>query len=137
MPTLCAAVVPEQCSCVRKPPDTLLVKLRKAEGDEWGSLDDSAAKKKAKQEEKVKANEGKSTAQLLSEMYADADEEGKDDAASKPRKKASVSVEFAVDDAVHSQDTVLTDRSWLFLLPEIDFPCRDSLFAFRLFVFTL
>ena len=79
VPTLCAAVVPEQCSCVRKPPDTLLVKLRKAtEGDEWGSLDDSAAKKKAKQEEKVKANEGKSTAQLLSEMYADADEEGKE-----------------------------------------------------------
>ena len=32
----------------------------------------------AKQEEKVKANEGKSTAQLLSEMYADADEEGKE-----------------------------------------------------------
>ena len=79
VPTLCAAVVPEQCSCVRKPPDTLLVKLRKAaEGDEWGSLDDSAAKKKAKQEEKVQANEGKSTAQLLSEMYADADEEGKE-----------------------------------------------------------
>ena len=55
--TLCAAVRPEACSWVRKPSDMLLVKLRKAEeGEEWGSLDNSAAKKEAQQKERQEAN---------------------------------------------------------------------------------
>ena len=112
---LCRAVRDDQCSWVRKPSDMLLIKLRKAtDGEEWASLNDSAAQKEVQQKEKTEANkarapgervrgerlertrgaasltavaslhswphalwQGKSTAELLQEMYADADEEGK------------------------------------------------------------
>jgi len=104
---LCAAVKPELCSWARKASDTLLIKLRKAEdGAEWGSLDDSSAKKETERKGRADANQartrpcrdgrclrialphstrcpplapwqGKSTAELLKQMYADADEDGK------------------------------------------------------------
>ena len=115
VPTLCHAVRDDLCSWVRKPSDMLLIKLRKAtDGEEWASLNDSAAQKEVQQKEKTEANkartpgerargerlertrgaapltavaslhswphalwQGKSTAELLQEMYADADEEGK------------------------------------------------------------
>ena len=113
VPTLCHAVREDQCSWVRKPSDMLLIKLRKAsDGQEWASLNDSAAKKELQQKERAEANkartprefprhcmhpsrrsiaglhrpppgpvhcvwQGKSTGELLQQMYAEADEEGK------------------------------------------------------------
>lgn len=69
-------VEPNACSWVLKPPDTLLVKLRKAdEGKQWETLDDSAARRRREREERSKSNEGKSTAELLRDMYAEADDE--------------------------------------------------------------
>jgi len=71
-------VLPDDCRWIRKPPDTILLKMRKAtDGEEWASLDNSAAKKAKEHQEKVEANKGKSTAELLSQMYAEADEDGK------------------------------------------------------------
>ena len=56
----------------------LLVKLRKAtEGEEWGSLDESARKKQKEKDERAEKNKGKSTAELLAQMFADADDDGK------------------------------------------------------------
>ena len=56
----------------------VLLKLRKAdEGQEWGSLDDSHPKKQQEQEERAEGNKGKSTAELLAQMYAEADEDGR------------------------------------------------------------
>jgi len=56
-----------------------VLKLAKTnQGLDWASVDDSAKKVKAQQEERMVQNKGKSTAQLLSEMYRDADEEGKE-----------------------------------------------------------
>jgi calcyclin binding protein len=67
-----------QCTWVRKADSMVLLKLRKAtEDEEWGSLDDSARVAAKRKEDKLEANKGKSTQQLLSEMYADADEDGK------------------------------------------------------------
>lgn len=58
--------------------DRIYVKLsKKKEGVEWGSVDDSDRRDKARKEEKSKANQGKSTAQLLSEIYGEADEDAK------------------------------------------------------------
>ena len=53
--------------------------LRKAVegGPDWGSLDDSAVKAAAKKAQDLENNKGKSTQELLSKMYADADDEGK------------------------------------------------------------
>ena len=60
VPTLCHAVRDELCSWVRKPPDMLLVKLRKAsDGEEWASLNDSAAQKETQQKEKTEANKAR------------------------------------------------------------------------------
>ena len=60
------------------PDSMVLLKLRKAEeGEEWGSLDDGAKLAAKRKEEKLAANKGKSTQELLAEMYADADEDGK------------------------------------------------------------
>ena len=109
VPCLCHAVRDDLCSWVRKPSDMLLIKLRKAsDGEEWASLNDSAAQKEMQQKEKTEANkaraprefprhcmhpsrrcivglhpwpralwQGKSTGELLKQMYAEADEEGK------------------------------------------------------------
>lgn len=55
--------------------DRILIKLAKKVPDaEWGSVDDSKKKAEARKAEQAKHNEGKSTAQLLSEMYRDADD---------------------------------------------------------------
>ena len=57
---LCAAVKPELCSWARKASDTLLIKLRKAEdGAEWGSLDDSSAKKETERKGRADANQAR------------------------------------------------------------------------------
>ena len=71
-------VLAEQCSWTRKADSMVLVKLRKAvDGDEWGSLDDSAVQQAKKKAKDLEDNKGKSTAELLGQMYANADEEGK------------------------------------------------------------
>ena len=71
-------VTAEQCSWTRKADSMVLVKLRKAvDGDEWGSLDDSAVQQARKKAQDLENNKGKSTAELLGQMYANADEEGK------------------------------------------------------------
>ena len=58
--------------------DRIFVKLcKKDEGVEWGSVDDSDRRDKARKADKAKANQGKSTAQLLSELYGEADEDAK------------------------------------------------------------
>ena len=76
--TLHSAVDPAQCSWARKADSMVLVKLRKVKDEEeWGSLDDAAIQQAKKKAEKLETNKGKSTAELLSEMYADADEDGK------------------------------------------------------------
>ena len=73
-----SAVDPAACTWVRKADSMVLLKLRKAEeGEEWGSLDDGAKLAAKRKEEKLAANKGKSTQELLAEMYADADEDGK------------------------------------------------------------
>lgn len=73
-----SAIEPAQSSWARKADSMVLLKLRKAaEGEEWGSVDESAVKEKAKKAQNLENNKGKSTAELLSEMYANADEEGK------------------------------------------------------------
>jgi len=78
VPTLHSTVDPAQCTWARKSDSMVLLKLRKAnDGDEWGSLDDSAILQARHKAEKMEGNKGKSTAELLSEMYADADEGGK------------------------------------------------------------
>jgi len=71
-------VVTDQCSCTRKPDSMLLLKLRKAGEveEEWGSIDDSAHRKAREKEGRLSENKSKSTADLLQEMYRDADEEG-------------------------------------------------------------
>ena len=76
--TLYSAVDPAKSSWVRKSDGMVLIKLRKAaEGDEWETLDDSAVQKAKRKAEEMANNKGKSTAELLSQMYANADEEGK------------------------------------------------------------
>jgi len=76
--SLGGSVDPEQCKWVRKPPDMLLVKMRKAtDGHEWKSLDDSISKKEREKEARLEENKHKSTAELLSQMYSEADEDGK------------------------------------------------------------
>lgn len=56
----------------------VLVKLCKASaGTEWRSVDDSARRDQERKQDKAASNQGKSTAQLLSELYGDADEEAK------------------------------------------------------------
>ena len=50
---------------------------KKTEGVCWGSVDDSDRRDKARKEDKTKANAGKSTAQLLSELYGEADDDAK------------------------------------------------------------
>lgn len=76
--TLHSAVDPAQSSWARKADSMLLIKLRKAaEGEEWGSVDESAVQKAKKKAQDLEQNKGKSTAELLSNMYAEADEEGK------------------------------------------------------------
>lgn len=76
--TLHSPVDAAQSSWTRKADSMVLLKLRKeSEGDEWGSLDDSAIKKAKKKESDLENNKGKSTQELLAKMYADADEEGK------------------------------------------------------------
>mmetsp|Transcript_21392 Transcript_21392/g.45957 ORF Transcript_21392/g.45957 Transcript_21392/m.45957 type:complete len:240 (-) Transcript_21392:318-1037(-) len=79
IPNLGGEVKPEQCTWVRKGSDMMLVKLRKVVegGDSWPSLDDSAAKKEAEKARRSEQNQGKSTMELLHELYADADEDGK------------------------------------------------------------
>ena len=78
VPMLHSAVVEAQCSWARKADSMVLVKLRKAdESETWGSLDDSAVQKAKRKEADLEANKGKSTQELLSKMYAEADEEGK------------------------------------------------------------
>ena len=68
-----------QCSWVRKADSMVLLKLRKAVEDvEWESLDDSTKAAAKKKEEKLRTNKEKSTRELLSEMYANADEAGKE-----------------------------------------------------------
>lgn len=76
--SLHSRVDPANSSWTRKADSMLLLKLRKeAEGEEWGSLDDSARLKARKKEQDLQENKGKSTQELLSKMYAEADEEGK------------------------------------------------------------
>jgi len=78
VPQLYGEVVVDQCSCSRKPDNMLLLKLRKAsDGEEWGSLDDSSHRKAREKEQRLESNKSKSTAELLQEMYRDADEDGK------------------------------------------------------------
>ena len=75
---LFSAVDPAQCSWVRKADSMILIKLRKLEeGEEWGSVDDSERIKKKKKDQELQENKGKSTQELLSKMYAEADEAGK------------------------------------------------------------
>lgn len=60
VPCLCHAVRDDLCSWVRKPSDMLLIKLRKAsDGEEWASLNDSAAQKEMQQKEKTEANKAR------------------------------------------------------------------------------
>jgi calcyclin binding protein len=60
VPALCHAVREDQCSWVRKPSDMLLIKLRKAsDGQEWASLNDSAAKKELQQKERAETNQAR------------------------------------------------------------------------------
>ena len=60
VPILCHAVRDDLCSWVRKPSDMLLIKLRKAsDGEEWASLNDSAAQKEVQQKEKTEANKAR------------------------------------------------------------------------------
>ena len=76
--TLHSAVEAGQSSWVRKADSMVLIKLKKAaEGDEWGSLDESAVLQARQKAQSVEQNKGKSTAELLSKMYAEADDEGK------------------------------------------------------------
>ena len=77
--TLHSEVDPAGCSWARKADSMVLLKLRKAVegGPDWGSLDDSAVKAAAKKAQDLENNKGKSTQELLSKMYADADDEGK------------------------------------------------------------
>ena len=76
--TLHSTVEPSGCSWVRKADSMILLKLRKAsDADEWGSLDDSAKARARAKEQELERNKGKSTQELLSKMYAEADEEGK------------------------------------------------------------
>lgn len=77
--TLHSAVDAWQSSWTRKADSMILIKLKKASEcePEWGSLDDSAIQKARRKAEEVEQNKGKSTSELLSKMYADADEEGK------------------------------------------------------------
>ena len=60
-------------------PRVVHTKLRKADENdaEWGSLDDSAIQKARRKAQEVEQNKDKSTSELLSKMYAEADEEGK------------------------------------------------------------
>ena len=60
--TLHSPVEPEQCSWVRKADSMVLIKLRKADESEWGSLDDSAIQKARKKAQDMENNKGKSTA---------------------------------------------------------------------------
>ena len=65
VPTLHSAVDPAQCTWARKSDSMVLLKLRKAnDGDEWGSLDDSALLQARRKAEKVEGNKGKSTAEV-------------------------------------------------------------------------
>ncbi|KAJ1624116.1 hypothetical protein T492DRAFT_882400, partial [Pavlovales sp. CCMP2436] len=58
--------------------DRINLKLcKKTPGSEWGSIDDSGKKEKEIKEEKARTNQGKSTGQLLSEMYGQADDDAK------------------------------------------------------------
>lgn len=58
--------------------DRVLIKLcKKSAGAQWGSVDDSDLREKERKEEKAKASQGKSTAQLLSELYGEADDDAK------------------------------------------------------------
>lgn len=75
--TMHSAVDESQSTWVRKADSMIIIKLRKATEESWGSLDDSARAEEKRKAEKLEANKGKSTAELLSEMYANADEEGK------------------------------------------------------------
>ena len=80
VPTLHGEVDASQGTWARKADSMVLIKLRKAaEGDaaEWGSLDDSAVLKAKREAAEAEQNKGKSTGELLSKMYANADEEGK------------------------------------------------------------
>ena len=78
VPMLHSAVVEKQCSWARKADSMVLVKLRKTdEAETWGSLDDSAVQKAKRKAADLEENKGKSTQELLSKMYAEADEEGK------------------------------------------------------------
>ena len=71
-------VDPANSSWARKADSVVLLKMRKeADGEEWGSLDDSAHLKAKRREQELAENKGKSTQELLSKMYADADEAGK------------------------------------------------------------
>ena len=66
-----SAVDPAACTWVRKADSMVLLKLRKAEeGEEWGSLDDSAHRKAREKEGRLEENKTKSTAQLLQEVRA-------------------------------------------------------------------
>ena len=59
---LFSPVDPTQCTWARKSDSMILLKLRKKEeGEEWGSLDDSARIAAKRKEEKLVENKGKST----------------------------------------------------------------------------
>jgi hypothetical protein len=58
--------------------DRLLIKLcKRITGEEWGSIDDTHRKEQARKEEALQANKSKSTAQMLTELYKDADDDAK------------------------------------------------------------
>ncbi len=78
LPTLYGAVEAGSCSWARKADSMVVLKLRKAGGEEWASLDDAARAEAARKARRQRENEGKTTAELIQEMYVDADEEGKE-----------------------------------------------------------
>ncbi|KAG8464673.1 hypothetical protein KFE25_010041 [Diacronema lutheri] len=74
---LCDEIEPADSSFSVKS-DRVLIKLcKKSAGAQWGSVDDSDLREKERKEEKAKASQGKSTAQLLSELYGEADDDAK------------------------------------------------------------
>ena len=78
VPNLCEPVLPKQCSVAVKK-DSLKLKLKKAAPGDWAGLDDGQ-KKKDLQHKKL-ADSGASTAELLKNMYDNADDQTRVDLA--------------------------------------------------------
>ena len=78
VPTLCAAVVPEQCSCAQAARHAARQAAQGGRGRRVGVARRLGGEEEGEAGGEGEGERGQSTAQLLSEMYADADEEGKE-----------------------------------------------------------